>query len=354
MTTILSTIFVLGILIFVHELGHFLVAKWVGIRVDKFSLGFPPKLISFKIGDTEYCLSVIPLGGYVKMAGENPDESEITGAPYEFMSKTPAQRSAVIIAGPVMNYVTAIVIYSVIFMVHGYPTFDADRMVIGSVVEDSPAEGAGLATDDVILSVDGEAITDFGAMAEIVRSKPAEEITLVYQRGSKIDTASLVTTVDTAMNMQGDQVAVGKIGVYHKVWYVKLGFFESFRLGTVRTWEISVLLVDVLWKLVTVQISPKAIGGPLFIAQFSGEMARIGMTALFGFIALLSVNLAIVNILPIPVLDGGHMVFLGLEVVRRKPLTLKQRAAVQQVGLAFLLMLIVMVTYNDIARIFLR
>ncbi len=129
---------------------------------------------------------------------------------------------------------------------------------------------------------------------------------------------------------------------------------EADKLGTVRTWDIGVLLVDVLWKLVTVQISPKAIGGPLFIAQFSGEMARIGMTALFGFIALLSVNLAIVNILPIPVLDGGHILFLGVEVARRKPLTLKQRAAVQQVGLAFLLMLIVMVTYNDIARIFLR
>ena len=354
MTTVLSTIFVLGILIFVHELGHFLVAKWVGIRVDRFSLGFPPKLISFKRGDTEYCISVIPLGGYVKMAGENPDETEITGAPYEFMSKTPAQRSAVIMAGPMMNYITAIVIYAIIFMVHGYPTFDVDRMVIGSVVEDSPAEGAGLAADDVILSIDGEAVTDFAAMAGIVSSKPAEEITLVYQRDSKIDTASLVTSVDTAMNMQGEKVVIGKIGVYHKVWYEKLGFFASFKLGIERTWEISVLLVDVLWKLVTVQISPKAIGGPLFIAQFSGEMARAGVVALFGFIAMLSVNLAIVNILPIPVLDGGHMVFLGVEIVRRKPLTLKQRAAVQQVGLAFLLMIIVMVTYNDIARIFMR
>jgi len=354
MTTALSTILVLGILIFVHELGHFLVAKWVGIRVDRFSLGFPPKLIGFRKGETEYCISVIPLGGYVKMAGENPDESENTGAPYEFMSKTPAQRSAVILAGPIMNYVTAIAIFAVLFVVQGYPTFDADRLVIGGVVDDSPAGEAGLAADDVILSINGVQVTDFSAMADIVSVRPAEEITVVYQRGSRIDTAMMVTAVDSAMNMQGERVAVGKIGIYHKVWYERLGLMESIKRSAERTWEISVLLIDTLWKLVTLQISPKAIGGPVFIAQFSGEMARLGLYALFGFIAMLSVNLAIVNILPIPVLDGGHMLFLCVEAVRRKPLTLKQRAAVQQVGLAFLLMLIVMVTYNDIARIFMR
>jgi regulator of sigma E protease len=353
-TTILSAILVLGILVFVHELGHFLVAKSVGIRVLRFSLGFPPKLISFRKGETEYCISVIPLGGYVKMAGEDPDESENVGAPYEFMSKTPLQRSAVILAGPVMNYITAIVLFAAIFAIQGYQVFHDDKMVVGTVAEDSPAESAGLAVDDVILSIDGEPITDFFRMAEIVSARAEEDMSVEYQRGNTIDTVSLITTVDTVRNQRGEDVVVGRIGLAQKVWWEKPGFLGSVELAFRRTWEITVLLVGFLWKFITLQVSLKEIGGPLFIAQVSGEVAKLGFAALFSFVAMLSINLAIINILPIPVLDGGHLVFLAIEVVRRKPLTMKQRVAVQQVGLAFLLMLIVVVTYNDIARIFIN
>lgn len=352
MTTVLSTLLVLGILIFVHELGHFLVAKWVGIRVEKFSLGFPPKLVSFTKGDTEYCISVIPLGGYVKMAGENPDESENTGAPYEFMSKTPFQRSLVIMAGPVMNFITAIVIYAVIFNVQGLPTTFTDKVVVGTVTEKSPAEGAGLMPDDEILSVNGQPVTGFVEMVDIVSPLLNEEVTVEYMRESAIDTVSMTTRIDTVRNEIGELIQVGRLGLTNKVWWEDVGFFGSIARATEHTWDISVMLVGVLWKILTMQIPLKAIGGPLFIAEASGQVARLGVVALFSFIAMLSVNLAIVNVLPIPVLDGGHMVFLGVEAIRRRPMTLKQRAAVQQVGLAFLLVLIALVTYNDFVRMF--
>lgn len=352
MITILSTLLVLGILIFVHELGHFLVAKWVGIRVEKFSLGFPPKLVSFTKGDTEYCISVIPLGGYVKMAGENPDESENTGAPYEFMSKTPLQRSLVIMAGPVMNFITAIAIYAIIFNFQGYPTTFTDKVVVGAVSEDSPAMEAGLLPDDEILSVNGQPVRGFADMVDIVSPLMGEEVTVEYMRGEAIDTVSMVTRIDSVHNEVGELIPVGRLGLSNKVWWEDIGFFGSIARATERTWDISVMLVGHLWKILSMQIPLKAIGGPLFIAEASGQVARLGVVALFSFIAMLSVNLAIVNVLPIPVLDGGHMVFLGVEAVRRRPLTIKQRAAVQQVGLAFLLVLIAMVTYNDFVRMF--
>ncbi len=350
MTTILSTIFVLGILIFVHELGHFLVAKRVGIRVEKFSLGFPPKLIGFRVGETEYCISVIPLGGYVKMAGENPDESEITGAPYEFMSKSPAKRAMVIVAGPLMNYVAAFLIYFILFLVQGDLMTYHDKVVIGQVAENSPAEAAGIQADDQILSIDGVPVTTFEELSKTISPRISENVTLEIKRGSETHTVTMTTARDSVMEMSGSWKEVGRIGVGQKFWWEPVGVFASMQRGAERTWEMTSVIFSFLYKLISGQVSPKMIGGPLFIAEVSGKAARIGVSALFEFIAMLSVNLAILNILPIPVLDGGHLVFLGIEVFRRKPLSLKQRALVQQVGLAFLLILMVFITYNDIAR----
>ncbi len=361
MTTVWSTILVLGILIFVHELGHFIIAKLVGIRVEKFSLGFPPKLVSFRKGETEYCISVVPLGGYVKMAGEHPDESEMTGAPYEFMSKSPLQRAAVIAAGPLMNVVTAIAILSAIFFAKGSPTIHQDRVLIADVAKGSPGAAAGLAPGDIIRSVDGQPVKNISELIDAVAPKVEERISIEYQRGIPIDsvtwgthvgTLSLVTAVDTIKNEYGEEKIIGIIGLREYIWWEPLSLVESIAQATERTWEIGTMLVRFLWQLATLQVSPKSIGGVIFIAQSSGEAAKLGLVPLLSLIALLSVNLAVVNVLPIPVLDGGHLVFLGIEVIRRKPLTVRQRAAIQQVGLAFLFMLIIMVTYNDIARVF--
>lgn len=350
MTTVLSTIFVLGILIFIHELGHFLVAKWVGIRVEKFSLGFPPKLIGFKMGETEYCISIIPLGGYVKMAGENPDESAVTGAPYEFMSKPPSKRSMVIVAGPLMNYLGAFLIYTMLFMIQGdLMTYD-DKAVIGLVAENSPAEAAGIMEDDQILSIDGSAVSNFEDLSKMISPKIAEEVTVELRRESGTHTLTMTTALDSVMQMSGEWKPVGRIGVGQKHWWEPIGIGTSIQRGAERTWEMTSLIFSFLHKLLTGQVSPSMMGGPLFIAEVSGQAARLGMAALFEFIAMLSVNLAILNILPIPVLDGGHLVFLAIEVLRRKPLSLKQRAVIQQIGLAFLLFVMVFITYNDIVR----
>ena len=161
MITVLATVFVLGVLIFVHELGHFVVAKWAGIRVERFSLGFPPKMIGKTVGETEYCISWVPLGGYVKMAGELPDEEEITGDPREFMSKSVGARSLVILAGPLMNFITAILILITVLWIHGRDVVDPNQIVVGPVEEGGPAKITGIETGDIILAVDNEKVTDF-------------------------------------------------------------------------------------------------------------------------------------------------------------------------------------------------
>jgi regulator of sigma E protease len=182
MTTLLSTVFVLGVLIFVHELGHFLVAKWAGIRVERFSLGFPPKMIGKTVGETEYCLSWIPLGGYVKMAGENPDEEEVTGDPREFMSKTIGQRSAVILAGPLMNFVTAMLIFIGVLFLHGRDVIDPDNVVIGPVVADGPADQIGLKRGDIIVAVDHDPVSSFETMASIIHARPGDSLDITWRR----------------------------------------------------------------------------------------------------------------------------------------------------------------------------
>ena len=180
MTTVLSTVFVLGVLIFIHELGHFLVAKWAGIRVERFSLGFPPKMIGKTIGETEYCISWVPLGGYVKMAGENQDEEEVTGDPREFMSKTVGQRSLVILAGPLMNFFAAMLIFIGVLWIHGRDVVDPDNVVVGPVLAGSPAEQMGLKRGDVISAVDHEQVSTFADMASMIHALPGDSLDITW------------------------------------------------------------------------------------------------------------------------------------------------------------------------------
>ncbi len=209
MTYVLATIFVLGVLVFIHELGHFLVAKWVGIKVLKFSLGFPPSIISKKWGETEYALGLIPLGGYVKMAGENPAE-ESSGAPYEFMSKKVWQRFLVIFAGPFMNFVLAVVVLAGLFFFRGQ---EVPEVYIGSVSEGGPAAMAGIVEGDRIVSVAGEEVTSFRGMASIIYEKIEEPLEIVWMHGDETKTATMLTYRDMVATSSGDSVAVGKIGI---------------------------------------------------------------------------------------------------------------------------------------------
>ncbi len=348
--TIVSFIFVLGVLIFIHELGHFLVAKKVGIRVDRFSLGFPPNIISRKYGETEYCVGMIPLGGYVKMAGENPDQ-ESTGSADEFMSKSILQRAAVIFAGPFMNYVLAVAIMVGIYLIVGEAQTDPDRALVGTVSEHGPADSAGIVDGDQIIAVDGQAIGGFSSMRDLINSVVAGPIEITWLHQGDTVSAQLVTAISELPNAEGGIDSVGIIGIEEKaIGYKKYGLGAAISQGFSDTHQIVYVTAGFVKQLVLGQVSTKMLGGPLFIAQQSGRVARRGFTNLLIFMALLSINLAVLNVLPIPVLDGGHLVFLGIEAVKRSPLSMKARLVAQQVGMVVLLGLIVFVTYNDILR----
>jgi len=351
MITLLSTIFVLGILVFFHELGHFLMAKKSGIKVERFSLGFPPKLIGKKIGDTEYCVSWIPLGGYVKMAGENPDEPS-EGKPFEFMSKPIWIRSLVVIAGPMMNYLLAIFIFWGIFFFAGKQEIKEDSNLIGAVAVQSPAEKGGIKPGDKIISINGVKVKTFSDMAEVIHPQLEKEVEVIWERDGREYSAKIKTFKDRVLNEKGEIEYIGKIGIGPTFVTIKDNFFEAFVDGVSSVWFITVESIKFIINLIRGTASVKLLGGPIFIAQTAGETARLGMVSLLSFMALLSVNLTIVNVLPIPMLDGGHLVFMLIEKIRRKPLSPKQRLAVQQVGLAFLVLLILLVTYNDIMRMF--
>lgn len=352
MLTLLSFVFVLGLLIFFHELGHFLVAKKAGVRVERFSLGFPPTIFKRTWGETTYCIGIIPLGGYVKMAGEDPDE-ESTGDPGEFMSKSISQRAAVMVAGPLMNYLLAIVILTGIYFFAGTPFSDPDRILVGEVTEEGPAALAGLQTDDQIISVDGHAVAAFDSMRVLINSVVEAPVAINWIRNNDTISATITTLSSELPNADGGMDTVGVIGIGEKIiGYEKYGVGESIVNGVTTTHVILWETVKFLKQLVTGQVSTKLLGGPIFIAQQSGREARRGPSRLFFFIALLSVNLAVLNIQPIiPVLDGGQLLFLLVEKIRGRPLLMETRIKFQYVGILAVIGLTLFVTYNDIMRL---
>ena len=347
---IITLLITFGILIFVHELGHFLVAKRSGVKVERFSLGFPPKMIGKKIGDTEYCISWIPLGGYVKMAGENPDEEKEKWEPFEFLGKPAWQRGLIIVAGPVMNLLLAVVLFWGVVFFSGKEVVHYEKTTIGIVGKGTPAEKAGLKSGDQVISVNGIEVKNFNDMAQIIYKEVEKPIILKWKRGNEVYEAQVTTIKEKVQDENGNTKEVGKIGVSPEFIIVRLNIFQAFIEGIGITVFITVESVKFLVGLFTGAASLKMVGGPIFIARTAGETAKLGLASFFSFIALLSVNLSIINILPIPVLDGGHILFLGLEKLRGKPLSLKQRAIIHQIGLAFLLALIIYVSYNDILR----
>ena len=351
MTTLLAFIFVLGILVFVHEFGHFIVARRCGIRVEKFSFGFGPKLIGKKAGETEYLISLIPLGGYVKLSGENPEESTGTN-PWEFMAQPAWKRSLVIIAGPAMNFLLAIIVFWGLLFINGREIPNLESTVIGQLTPSGPAEKAGIQPGDKILSVNGAQVGNFDQMAEIIYQQVEKPVLVQWEREGEIHQKEITTFKEKTYDEKGEPRYIGKIGIGPLTTHKSLNLLESFTSGVELTAGLCGEIVKVLYGLITGATSIKTLGGPIFIAQAAGQTAQQGFGSLLFFTALLSVNLAILNLLPIPILDGGHLVFLALETVRRKPLSVKQRAVMQQVGLGFLLVLILFITYNDIFRLF--
>jgi len=285
LTTILSFAFVLGILIFVHELGHFLTAKMVGIRVERFSLGFPPRMFGKQIGDTDYCISWLPLGGYVKMSGmiDESLDGTIKGEPWEFASKPVWQRIIVICAGSFMNIVTAIAIYSTIVYFTGIAEI-VGTSEVGALLPGKPAEGIGLRPGDVITSVENQPVQTWEELTKIISGKPDQELEISWIRDGQTFTKKVTPELQPQEN-------IGLIGISAKVQYRKVGFFASVGQGFTTSYFILSQIAKALKVIVTGEQSFKdAVGGPIIIAKMAGESARLGFQALLIFTAFISLN----------------------------------------------------------------
>jgi regulator of sigma E protease len=356
MTTLFSFILVLGLLIFVHELGHFLFAKLFGVRVLKFSLGFGPKVAGKLIGETEYVLSAFPLGGYVKMFGENPEEQQI--APEDknvsFAHKPVWQRFMVVLAGPLFNLLFSVVLFFMVFTFVGVPTA-VDTTRIGKVNENSPAAKAGMQTGDVILSINGQKTIGWMDVLEGVKNSEGQPVKVLIQRGGEQIALEIVPAIDTVKNVFGEEVEQRyMIGIMKadELTYEKSSILGALQNACRQTWMYISLTVMGFIKIIQQVVPASEIGGPILIAQIAGEQMKAGWLNLIYFMSLLSVNLGILNLLPIPVLDGGHLVFLTIEGLRRKPMNERAQIVAQQVGIGLLGTLMIFVFYNDIVRLF--
>jgi regulator of sigma E protease len=351
-TSILSFIIVLGVLIFFHEFGHFLIARLFGVGVEKFSLGFGPRLIGKKVGITDYRISAIPLGGYVKMIGEEPDaEIDPQDIPLSFTHKHVAKRMLIVAAGPVFNIILAVFIFFGIFLISGSFVL---KPSVGSVKQGAPAFSAGLEKGDLITAINESAINSWGEMAEIINASKGQKIQLTVRRGDSTRHFSLAPQQVTTKNIFGEDVQRYIVGITAsgETYSKEMNFFQAISESLIQTYRVTELMVVIIAKLIKGDISTDTLGGPIMIAQMAGDSAKAGIGSLISFIALISVNLAIINLLPIPVLDGGHLLFFSIEAIKGSPVSIKVREIAQQVGLFILILLMILVFYNDISRIF--
>ena len=428
MTTILAFAFVLGVLVFVHELGHFVMARWHGVRVLTFSLGFGPKLLSVRRGDTEYCLSAFPLGGYVKMAGENPDD-QVTGADDEFLSKTKWQRFQILIMGPIMNLALAVVLLAVVLLQGAeVGAFENKPVVVGRVEQNSPAERGGIRPGDVIIRVNNEDVPTWEQFALQIGMRADRDIRLTILRDGQQQVAAVRSTsegrysvgdvgvdpdvypsVDYVVDGEEAQAAglkandvilsinnqrmvftrdvvdivsanpeqlvefkvrrdgtelvltvtprrengVGRIGIglANETLRFKPGVLQAFGLSVKRNFEFSGLILKTLWGLLVGETSPRQLMGPVGMAQLSGESAEAGWVALLALMATISLNLGLLNLMPVPVLDGGHILIMALETVARRDFSIQAKEKMFLAGFVALMALMVTVIYNDLTRI---
>lgn len=356
MNTLLSFIIVLGLLIFVHELGHFLFAKLFKVRVLKFSLGFGPRLFGRTIGETEYVVSAFPLGGFVKMFGENPDEQDIEEADKQasFAHKAAWQRFLIVFAGPVFNLLFAVVLFFLVFFFLGIPGAGEGTRV-GKVNDKSPAAQAGMIDGDLILRIDERETLVWQDVLDGVKNSNGKAITMVVQRNGEKLSLTIHPAMDTVKNVFGEEVErrymIGIKKADEMIWEEST-LWTSLQSALGQTWMYISLTAIGFVKIIQQVVPASEIGGPILIAQIAGEQMKAGWVNLIYFMGLLSVNLGLLNLLPIPVLDGGHLAFLTLETIRRKPLGLRTQIVAQQIGIGLLGTLMVFVFYNDIVRLF--
>ena len=388
MTTFYAFIILLGVLVTIHEFGHFIAARSVGIRVERFSVGVPPRLFSitsidggfllniffFKLingkikwepiisktikkgnrtgSNTEYVIALLPLGGYVKMAGMI-DESMDTNINYksdEFQSKTLLQKIWVLSAGVIMNTLLAVIVFSLLGFYNGIPKTN-DEPIVFELQENMPAEKAGLLPGDRIVSINSEGINTWGDMTKVIHSNPNNLLSFKIKRGIEVLDYDIKTS-EYAVPSKGAIDTIGIIGIAPEVYYEDISFTKALSNGLNQTISSFGLIIYSLQMLGSGAASISDLGGPIMIAQLAGQTAEAGITPFLTFMALLSVNLAFLNILPIPGLDGGHIFIHLVEAILRRPLKIKTRIVIQQIGMALLLMLMVTVIMQDITRLF--
>lgn len=343
MTTFIASVFVFGLLIVFHEFGHFIVAKIVGIKVYEFSLGFGPKLLGVSGGETLYTLRLLPLGGFVRMAGMDPEE-EVDEKDLDrgFNKKTVGQRIAVIFAGPFMNFLLAALLFAVVFSLQGEPVASSGTR-IGDINPGYPAQIAGLAAGDKIVAIDGKPVDKWADLVTLINERPEQNISVVVLRdGSELQFA--LTTVKS-------EDGRGLIGIYPAEEYVKVGFLQSISLGIEWTTRFTVAIMDFVSKMIFGQM-PADLGGPVRVVSEIGKAAQIGFVILLKLAAILSINLGLFNLFPIPALDGSRILFLFWEKIRRRPVDPVKENFIHLVGFGLLLLLMVIITYNDILKIF--
>ena len=349
MLTFLVVIIVFSVLILVHELGHMFAAKRMGVKVEMFSLGMGKKLFGKKIGDTEYIISAFPLGGYVKMAGD-----ELTGkkgAANEFYSKSPLKRFVIIVAGPLTNYIFAFILFAIVFIM-GVPMLTTK---VGAILPDYPAGMSGIRVGDEITQIDGEKVEYWNELVAIVQRDTAGlPLDFEVERDSKTVHFKITPKVSSRKNIFGEEVSVGMIGISPKesIVFVKHTPFEAVTLGGKRLLELTAITYKGLWRIITGGISFKeSVSGPIGIAKVIGDAARAGIVSVLATMAYINMALAIFNLLPIPVLDGGHIIFLIIEKLKGRPVSAHVQEMASQIALYALIALMLFASWNDISRL---
>ncbi len=350
MLNLVIFLLVLSGLIIIHEFGHFIVAKKIGVKVEKFSLGFGPAILKKKKRETEYSVSAVLLGGYVKLAGDNVEEWQNKSD--EFLSKKPQQRAAVIFAGPLLNYIMGIIFLWLVFIM-GYPMLTTK---IGGLIDGLGAKEAGIQVNDKITAIDGTKVRFWEDLQKIIQVKADNStVKLSVLRGNSEYSIDVKVKTKNFNDPMGRKHSIGVLGITQSDEFVEIkhGFVKSFILGIKKALEMTVMTYKGLWLMLTRRLSMReSVTGPLGIFYITSKAASVGLIAIMHLVAVLNISLAIFNLLPLPILDGGHIFLLIIEKIRGKALSLKADRIITQLVFTFIITLAVFVTYYDVVRFF--
>ena len=348
--SIAAAVIGLGLLIVFHEFGHFLFAKLSGVGVLTFSVGFGPKIWVKKVGETEYALSAFPLGGYVKMVGEDPDE-QVSPQDVEksFAHKGLIKRIAIVVAGPGFNLLLAVLLLMGVFTFYGVPVMSTQ---VSGVEKDSPAELAGIQKGDRIVAIDGVPVNEWEQLSNRIKGSGGKPLQVQVRRGAETVEIRVQPKQKEGRTIFGERKDDWIIGIGSQVSIEKGNPGLAVVRAFYQTYDYSKLTLLAFYKMILGDVSPRNIGGPILIAQMAGQQAQEGLGSFLAFLAVLSINLGVLNLLPVPVLDGGHLLFFLVEAVIRKPVSVRYREMAQQVGICLLALLMVYAFYNDIVRFF--